>query len=108
MKQNLKEVYNYNNYDLEESAQTSYNGANATYPIDTHRAFLTKLAYYMEDQIRGLDSTLASLRVEYAGQVATGTEANMDLNEDLQWAIQDQRDAAEKSLSRLAFNELEA
>ena len=107
MKQNLKEVYNYNNYDLEESDWRNYKGHNATYPIDTHRAFMTKLAYFMEDQIRGLDSTLAALRAEYAARVAANSEVNMDLNEDLQWAIADQRDAGEKSLDRLAFNELE-
>ena len=105
MKAALKEVYNYNNYDLDEAK--NYSGAEAPYKLDQHRAFLSKLAYFMKDQLRKLDARLANMRVDYAAQVATHAETAMDLVEDLQWAVQDQRDFAEKDLARLASDLLE-
>ena len=78
MKQRLKEVYNYNNSDIEESK--SWNGANATYPIATHRSFLVKLAHFMNWELQGIDAKQTGIREEYDAAVAFATDANQDVS----------------------------
>lgn len=105
MKERLKEIYNYNSYDWEKSQ--SQDGSVAPYSHEQHQAFLRKFAFYAKDVLGQFDVFLANMRTATQAKINTHTEVAVDETEDLQLGIQDLRDDAEKSISRLASNLLE-
>ena len=106
MRLRLKEIYNYNNYDWDKSKIPD--SSASPYSHEQHQAFLHKYAYYLKDVLRQMDAGIANMKGAYATSVANMTEESKDQNEDLQWAVTDQKDAAEKDLSRKADDLLEA
>lgn len=107
MKSRLKEVYNYNTYDIEESKSPNVN-TTAPYSHEQHQAFVSKFSYYMKDTLNAMDTRLSNLRTWYAGEVANRIEQTDDQHDDLQEAVFDNEEAAEKALGRLAEQLLES
>ena len=106
MKKNLKEIYNFNSHDIEESTKST--GKAAPYNHEQHQAFLYKLAYYMKDQLNQMDSGIANMADRYAAIVTSANEAADDENADAQEKIGDLREAQEKALGRLSASLIEA
>ena len=80
MKKNLQEVYNYNSYDI-EAAQDS-NLTAAPWSAQQHRAFLSKLGFYMKDQLQRNDAALTSMNGEYNAFIVSATEEAKSMNEN--------------------------
>jgi hypothetical protein len=99
MKTILKEIYNFNNHDVD--AAENFNGVNA-YAIDTHRAFITKLKYYTDHQFLHLDTKLQN-SVDMYNAVITGDVEGEDIMVDemenaVDNALQQAMDAAQQLL----------
>ena len=107
MKKRLKEVYNYNTYEFDQSTPVS-DHISAPYSHEQHRAFLQRFAYYMKDSLAARDAQNVADANTYKGAIAEKSEASIELIEDLERAVQDQLDASNKANERYADNELEA
>jgi len=81
MKALLKEIYSYNSYDVEAAKKS--NGTAAPYNHEQHQAFLHKFAFYLKDQLRGLDAARQNANDSWTAQAATAVEAAVDQNDDL-------------------------
>ena len=106
MKRRLKEVYNYNTYEFTPDTPLDAH-ISAPYSHEQHRAFLNRFAYYMKDVLAERDGQNATDKNAYASTIAAANEAAVEQDEDLQRAIQDNSDASNKRLTRLADNLLE-
>jgi hypothetical protein len=107
MRKRLKEVYNYNTYEFDQATPIS-DHISAPYSHEQHRAFLQRFAYYMKDVLAARDATNVADENTYTGAIAEKEEASVEQVEDLERAIQDQNDAANKACERHADNLLEA
>jgi hypothetical protein len=106
MQRRLKEVYNYNSYEFDQSTPLS-DYQSTPYSHEQHRAFMNRFAFYLRDQLANRDAQNAADNNQYNSSINDKTDGAVEQNEDLQRGIQDSFDAFTKSNERYADNLLE-
>jgi hypothetical protein len=106
MKRRLKEVYNYNSYEFDQSTPLS-DHQSTPYSHEQHRAFMNRFAFYLREQLANRDAQNAADNNQYNSSINDKTDAAVEQNEDLQRNVQDGFDAFVKANDRLADNMLE-
>ena len=106
MKRLLKEVYNYNTHDLDAAA--SADGSAAPFSVEQHNGFMAKLHYWGKEVLSGKDAQLADARDRYAARSAGLEEEARRQRAAAVRDLEDDFDASERRLTRMAEDLLES
>lgn len=102
----LKEIYNYNSYDIADTvAQLS---PAAPYTHEQHKSFLQKFHYFLKDTLAGYDAELAGMESAFAVRVAQRTEEADDQRASISAAFTDAGDERERVALRFGEELAEA